>query len=250
MVAVLGDQYLRHQRLGRHAAVDWTVGCRGLDDRIFAGATAVTRPADQPNPELSGDIIQHLSLVFADLVQRTAAAGASFVLHVDHDLDPRQIGGQGAAVALRRLARGRPGPRLGRHLQRSHLLGHGLFQILARLLHRLVGQLLRSPAEAIALQASKLKPQPLDLGQRRTQDRLQCGAERGGRAPTLAKVSSIALPVGVAYSCTVPGSRILSSSTRRAGGRRIGTTSGGAPSPSAVFCSWSGGKHGSVESQF
>jgi hypothetical protein len=63
MVAVLGDQYLRHQRLGRHAAVDWTVGCRGLDDRIFAGATAVTRPADQPNPELSGNIIQHLSLV-------------------------------------------------------------------------------------------------------------------------------------------------------------------------------------------
>ncbi len=55
----------------------------------------------------------------------------------------------------------------------GHLLGHGLFQVLGRLLHRLVGQLLRSPAEAIALQAGKLKPQPLDLGQRRAQDRLQ-----------------------------------------------------------------------------
>ena len=85
MITVLAGQYLRYQRLSRHAAVDWTVGCGGLDDSIFAGAAAVTRPADQPNPELSGDIIQHLSLVFADLVQRTAAAGASFVLDVDND---------------------------------------------------------------------------------------------------------------------------------------------------------------------
>ncbi len=173
MVAILADQHLRYQRLGRHAAVDWTVGCGGLNDSIFAGAAAVTRPADQPNPELSGDIIQHLSLVFADLVQRTAAAGASFVLDVDNDLDPRQMGGQGAAIALGRFAGGWPGLRLGRRLQPSHLLGHGLFQVLARLLHRLVGQLLRSAAEAIALQASKLKLQPLDLGQRRAQDRLQ-----------------------------------------------------------------------------
>src|SRR5208283_3156296 len=88
-------------------------GCRGLDDSIFAGAAAITRPADQPNPELSGDVIQHLSLVFADLVQRTAAAGASFVLDVDNDLDPRQMGGQGAAIALWRFPGGWPGLRLG-----------------------------------------------------------------------------------------------------------------------------------------
>jgi hypothetical protein len=182
MVAVLADQHLRYQRLGRHAAIDWTVRCGGLNDGIFADAAAVTRPADQPNPELSGDVVQHLSLVFADPVQRTAAADADFVFHVDNDLDPRQMGGQGTAIALGRLStrrRGRaggwPGLRLGRRLQPGHLLGHGLFQVLARVLHRLVGQPLRSTAEAIALQASKLKLQPLDLGQRRAQDRLQRG---------------------------------------------------------------------------
>jgi hypothetical protein len=68
VVTVLADQHLRHQRLGRHAAVYRTVGCGGLDDSIFADAAAVTRPADQPNPELGGDVIQHLSLVLADLV--------------------------------------------------------------------------------------------------------------------------------------------------------------------------------------
>jgi Protein of unknown function (DUF3072) len=61
--------------------------------------------------------------------------------------------------------------------------------------------------------------------------------------------SSIAPRVGVTYSCTVPASRLLSSSTRRVGGGRIGTNPGGVPSPSAVCCSCPGG-HGSVESQF
>jgi hypothetical protein len=123
MVAVLADQHLRYQRLGRHAAVDWRVGSRGLDDSIFAGAAAITRPADQPNPELSGDVIQHLSLIFADPMQRTAAAGTNFVLDVDDDLDPRQMGGPGATIALRRFAGGWPGLRLGRRRQPSHLLG-------------------------------------------------------------------------------------------------------------------------------
>jgi hypothetical protein len=104
VVAVLADQHLRYQRLGRHAAVDWTVGCGCLDDSTFADAAAITRPAGQSNPELGGDVIQHLSLVLADLMQRTAAAGAGFVCHVEDDLDPWQMGGQGAAVALRRLA--------------------------------------------------------------------------------------------------------------------------------------------------
>lgn len=173
MVAVLADQHLGYQCLGRHAAVNRTVGCGGLDNSIFAGAAAITWPADQPNPELSGDEVQHLSLVFADLVQRTATAGTSFVVDVDNDFDPRQMGGQGAAIALWRFAGGRPGLHLGRRLQPSHLLGYRLFQVLARLLHRLVGQLLRPPAEAIAPQASKLKLQPFDLGQRGAQDRLQ-----------------------------------------------------------------------------
>jgi hypothetical protein len=39
----------------------------------------------------------------------------------------------------------------------ASFFGHRLFQVLGRLLHRLVGQLLRSPGEAIAPQASKLK---------------------------------------------------------------------------------------------
>jgi hypothetical protein len=48
-----------------------------------------TKKAEQFQWIVSG---QTLSLVFADLVQRTAAAGASFVLDVDNDLDPRPAG--------------------------------------------------------------------------------------------------------------------------------------------------------------
>ena len=185
MVAVLADQNLRYQRLGRHAAVDRTIRRWGLDDSIFAGSAAVARPADQPHPELSGDVIQHLSLVFADLVQRAAAAGAGFVVDIHDDLDPRQMRRQGTAVALRRLAAS-DGPVFALATASSPAIfsATDCSRSSVACCNCLVGQFLRSPAEAVALQAGELKLQPLDLGQCRAQDGLQRGGivgQSGGR---------------------------------------------------------------------
>ncbi len=93
------DQDLRDQRLGRHPAIDRPIRRRRLDDGALAGAAAIARPADHLHPVLRRDDVKHLRPVFADDVQRPAAAGAGLVLDVDHDLDPRQVRRQRAAVA-------------------------------------------------------------------------------------------------------------------------------------------------------
>ena len=69
MVAVLVDQDMRQQCLGRHAAVDWPLAGGCLHDRRLAGATAIARPTGHADPEVGGDIVQHLRAVFADQVQ-------------------------------------------------------------------------------------------------------------------------------------------------------------------------------------
>jgi hypothetical protein len=113
-------------------------------------------------------------------MQQTAATGTGFVRDIHDDLDPGQMRGKCAAIALRRCAIGRLSTRrrrlrrFGRGLQSGHLFGHRLFQILGCLLQCFVVERLRSPAEAVSFQAGALKLQPLDLGQRRAQDRLQC----------------------------------------------------------------------------
>jgi len=95
----------------------WTVP---LHDGIFAGAAAIPRPAYHPHLELSGDVVQHFSLVLADLMQRTAATGTGFGLDIHDEFDPRQMRWQRAAIALRRFATWR---RLGLHRWRLHRLG-------------------------------------------------------------------------------------------------------------------------------
>ena len=107
MIAVFADKHLRQQRLGGHAAVDGTLRRRRLDDSALAGTAAIARPADHPHPHLGGDVVQHLGAVFADGVQAAAAAGAGLVVDIDDDLDPRQVRGQCAAVALHRFGGGR-----------------------------------------------------------------------------------------------------------------------------------------------
>jgi hypothetical protein len=66
VVGVFVDQHVRQQRLGRQAAVDRPLRRRLLHDGTFACAAAIARATDHLNPELRGDVIKHLGLVFAN----------------------------------------------------------------------------------------------------------------------------------------------------------------------------------------
>ena len=172
---------MRQQGLGGHAAVDRTIRRRRLHNALRAGATAIAWPADYPNPQVGGDVIKHLGRVLADRMQLPAAAGTGLVLDIDHLLDPRQVRRQRTAIAFDRLGTRRAcravllwrDRRRRRRFQQRSLLRHRLLQILDPELHRRFAELLRAPAEAIALQCRDDQPLTLDLGQGRTQHLLQ-----------------------------------------------------------------------------
>jgi hypothetical protein len=164
MIGILADQHLREQRLGGHPAIDRPLRRRSLDHGTLAGPAAVARPADHLHPVLRRDDVEHLRPVFADDVQHPAAARAGLVLNVDHDLDPRQVRRQSAAVASGRWAVGR---RLGRGSGR--LLGgsdcsDGLLEILEPELQLIAIELLRAATELAALQLLDQRMELLDLG--------------------------------------------------------------------------------------
>ena len=75
VVSEFVHQHMRQQRLGGHAAIDRPLARGRLHDGLFAGPAAISRPADQPDPKLRWNIVQHLCPVLADLVQRAAATG-------------------------------------------------------------------------------------------------------------------------------------------------------------------------------
>jgi hypothetical protein len=104
-------------------------------------------------------------------MQRRAATGAALVGDIDHDLDPRQMLRQRAAIAFRWLRgpfRGWPS-RLGLRF----LFAHGLLGVLDALLLRLVAETFRTAAEAVAQQNRDQHVQALDLGLRLAQQVLQ-----------------------------------------------------------------------------
>jgi hypothetical protein len=103
VVAVFVDNDMREQSLGRHAAVDWTLGRGGLNHGFLTAAAAITRPADDADAQLSRDIIQHLGTIFADDVKRLATTRTGLVFNIDDGLDPGQMLRQRALVPLRRL---------------------------------------------------------------------------------------------------------------------------------------------------
>ena len=106
MVGILGNQHLRDQRLGRQPALDDPWRRRRLDHRALARAAAVARPTCDQHPEGGRHDIEPLGNILADLVERTAAAGAVLALDVDDLLDPLEVRWQGAAVALARAVAG------------------------------------------------------------------------------------------------------------------------------------------------
>ena len=180
MISEFVYQHMRQQRLGGHAAIDWTFGRQRLHDRLLAGPAAIPRPADHLDPELGRNVVQHFDPILADRVQRAPATGTCLVFDIDHYLDPRQMRRQRAAVALRRFATAQTGFGIWRSLRWCHrrlhpgrLLGQGLFQILKPMLQSLIVQPFGAAAKPVALQAGDHQLQPFNLGQRRAQDQLQ-----------------------------------------------------------------------------
>ena len=151
MVGVFGNQYLRHRRLGRQAALDETRRRRRLDDDILASAASVFGSAHDEHPEVRGNDVELLAHVLADPVQGPLAARAGLVLDVDERLETRRMRRQGAAVrasfsrAVRSCDR-RPGFRL-RGRRRLALLG-----LLERQQQLVFRQALGAAAEAVTLQ--------------------------------------------------------------------------------------------------
>lgn len=172
MVGIFGDERMGDRCLCRQAALDQPRRGQHLHHHVRAGATGIFRPAHHQDAELGGHHVEALGHVLADAVQLAGTARADVALDIDHGLDPRQMGGQRAAV---RTAPGDPFGLLGRRL----LLGRGeadgldllgLFQRQQKLILR---QGLGPAAEAVSLQLLDDLAQALDLRFPRDQHRLK-----------------------------------------------------------------------------
>ena len=103
-VAELADHDMGHQRLGRHATVDRPLRCGRLHHASLALAAAITGAAQDLDPQLGGNQVEHLRGGLADLVQLAPAAGADLAVDVEHHLVAWQVRRQRAQIALRWLA--------------------------------------------------------------------------------------------------------------------------------------------------
>jgi hypothetical protein len=164
MIGVLGYEDLRDQCLGRDAALHNASWCGRPDNGVLARATAVARPARDQHAKRGRQDIEPLGHILADLVERATATTASLAVDVDHLLDTFQMRWQGAAVGFAWPSAARlAGIGLDGGLS---LCQCDLDFLKAKL--ELVGiELLRSPAETMALQSSDDGFQSLHLGLRR-----------------------------------------------------------------------------------
>ena len=105
MVAELGDDHLRDQRLGRQAARHHMLGRMGLHHRARAATASVFRAARDQHAPLRRDHVQPFAHVLADLRHLAATARAQRAFGLDDPLHPRQMGRQVAAIAPARTGR-------------------------------------------------------------------------------------------------------------------------------------------------
>jgi hypothetical protein len=151
---------------------------------LQAAAAGVFRPPRDQHPELRRDHVQPLGFILAYLRHLAAATGTLRAGRLDHPLDPGQMRGQMATVALRLSGRfpARPLQRsLGLFLRRlEHALGQ--FGILERQVELVRRQLLGALAELFALRRAQDVFQPtiglLGLCQRRL-DLRKAGFQEG-----------------------------------------------------------------------
>ena len=170
-ITEFADQHMRHQRLGGHAAVDWTLRRRGDHDSAFAGPAGVTRAARDTNPQLRGHDVKLLTAQFADRVHCAAAAGAVAMFDIDQHLIARQMRRKGAVVAvgacLAPLALS-----VRRRILRGFVRGDGLLQVLQCQLQLIRTQLFRAAAKLLAQQTLDQQVQLVDFGIALLQSRL------------------------------------------------------------------------------
>ncbi len=159
-IGVLGDQHQRDQRFGGNTALNDPRRRRGLHDRTLARTAVVARTARHKDAEGGRDDIEALGHILADLMERTAAAWANFVVDVDDLLDPFEMGGKRAAVGL---ALPDALIRYGRRLAFYPRLAERRLDILETQLQLIGIELLRSRAEPMAHEAVDDRLQPLDL---------------------------------------------------------------------------------------
>ena len=112
MIAEFADNDVGQQRLGGHAAGDRALGCRSLNHALLTIPAGVFGCVDRLDPKLGGHDVEHLSDLFTHGMKLAAAARAGFVLDIDRDIKPWQIGRQRSPIALRFLGSGVPLPLL------------------------------------------------------------------------------------------------------------------------------------------
>jgi hypothetical protein len=98
MIGIFGHENLSNGDYGRQAALDQPGRRLGLHDTILAGTTGVFGTPGNHNAELGRHYVQSLAFVFTDPMQFALAAGASLVVDVDDNLDPRQMRRQCPAI--------------------------------------------------------------------------------------------------------------------------------------------------------
>ena len=108
MVAKLGDDHVRNRRFGRQSAGHDVLRCVRLHDRARAAATDVFRAARDQHAPLRRDHIEAFADVLADFRHGAATARTERARRLDNPLNPRQMGRQAAAIAMRALIRRAP----------------------------------------------------------------------------------------------------------------------------------------------
>ncbi len=88
MISVLGDQYMRDQRLGGDAALHDPHWCRCLYDRALAGAATITRAPREQHAIARRHDIETLGHVLTNLVECTTTTGTGLRFNIDHLFDP------------------------------------------------------------------------------------------------------------------------------------------------------------------
>jgi hypothetical protein len=184
-IAILADHHVRDQRLGGHAAIDWTIRRRCYHHRPLTSATGVPGSAGDTHAQLCGHDVQLFGAHLADAVHDAAATRACPMLGIDDHVITRQVRRQRAMIASGAFGAGFE-LATARELRRILLglvLGDCLLQVLQAELQLIRRQLLGAAAKLVARQALDQQAKLVVLGMQfalLVQDHAQHLLQQGG----------------------------------------------------------------------
>ena len=108
MPSVFAHQHMRDHRLSRQPALDQALRRRRLHDPVAACPARIFGPPRHQHAILRRDDVEPLRRLLADHMHLPLAARAGRILGRDHDLDARQMRGEGLALAQARLRDSHP----------------------------------------------------------------------------------------------------------------------------------------------